>query len=106
MRKFNFILFPLLTIFFWILIFVTLIAAEDEGTIGTNPMLIIFAKLFYVFRFPTHIVLWEFMINGRIFLFLSGIIFNGLFYAFLTERIISSITHKKRFNNLLPAIPS
>jgi len=95
--KINFILFTLLTIFFWVLIFATLISAadKDEGTIGTNPILIIFAKLFYVFRFPTHIVLWEFMINGRIFLFLSGLIFNRLFYAFLTEQIISSITHKK-----------
>ncbi|WP_026209739.1 hypothetical protein [Cytophaga aurantiaca] len=96
--KFNVVLFILLLLFFWILIFVALIAAaaEDEGTIGTNPVWIIFAKLFYILRFPTHTLLWEFITNGRMYLFLSGLVFNGLFYAFITERITSFILLKKR----------
>jgi len=99
--KINFLLFPLLTIFFWVLIFVTFIAAaaEDEGTNGTNVIGIILAKLFYIFRFPTHNLLWEFMTNDHMSLYFPGLMLNGLFYAFITERIISFVSNKKhRFN--------
>lgn len=94
---FNVVLFILLTLFFWILIFITLIAAaaEDEGTIGNSSVWALFARLFYVFRFPTHTLLWECMIHGRMYLFLPALLFNGLFYGFITERIISFLRNKR-----------
>jgi hypothetical protein len=92
--KINVVLFILLTLFFWVFIFVTLIAAaaEDEGTIGNSPVWILFARLFYIFRFPTHTLLWEF-INGPTFF--PALMLNGLFYAFITERIISFLRNKR-----------
>ncbi|HSY60751.1 MAG TPA: hypothetical protein VK796_02695 [Cytophaga sp.] len=92
--KINAVLFILLTLFFWVFIFATLIAAaaEDEGTLGNCPIWMLFARLFYILRFPTHTLLWEF-INGVTFL--PALMLNGLFYAFITERIISFLRNKR-----------
>jgi len=64
--------------------------AEDEGTLGTNLFWIVFAKLFYILRFPTHTLLWGFISkvdSGGVFM--GGLAINCMFYGFLIERLIS-----------------
>lgn len=67
------------------LTFVTLIAAaaRDEGTAGNGIITITLEKLFYVFRFPTHTLFFQFM-NGPNFLI--GLLINCMFYALAIER--------------------
>lgn len=93
--RFNIVLFIILTIIFCVITFITLLAAaaEDEGTNGNYPVWHILANLFYIFRFPTHTLFRDFVSSGHP-LFLGGLIFNGMFYAFITERIVSFITTK------------
>ena len=59
---------------------------RDEGTLGRNIFLNFMADAFYVFRFPTHVLFWEYM-DGSIFFL--GLFVNILFYAALVEIIIS-----------------
>lgn len=68
-------------------------AAEDEGTGSVNGFSLIAAKLFYIFRFPTHTILWETFSNGGGVFFL-GLFINSLLYGFLIERIVAIIKLK------------
>jgi len=94
---FNRSLFILLFGVFSLLTIVTLIAAaaEDEGTIGTNKIWLFLAKLFYIFRFPTHTLLWPLIGIGGLFTFLGGLIINCMFWALTIERLIFLIKHKE-----------
>ncbi|WP_316845640.1 hypothetical protein [Pedobacter psychrodurus] len=76
------------TIIFCVFTFTTLIAAGavDEGTNGNSAIIQALAKLFYIFRFPTHTLFFNFM-DGRFFFLGLGI--NCLFYGFIIERIVS-----------------
>lgn len=68
--------------------FITLIAAaaRDEGTGGDGIIVRSFEKLFYIFRFPTHTLFFQFM-NGSMFFF--GLFLNCLFYGLIVERLFS-----------------
>lgn len=74
--------------------FVTLVAtaARDEGTGGDGILVKGLEKLFYLFRFPTHTLFFEFM-NGP--MFFVGLFINCLFYGLVIERIISVYKKKK-----------
>lgn len=91
MRKLNFSLIFIITAFLLVLTIPSFFAAwaEDEGTLGSNFIWRLFAKLFLILRFPTHTLLWTFFSNGGFFVYLAGLLINCLFYAFLFERFIS-----------------
>ena len=76
-----------------VLTFVTLVAAaaRDEGTGGDGIIVKTLEKLFYIFRFPTHTLFFQFM-NGS--MFLVGLFLNCLFYGLVVERLFS-FTNKK-----------
>jgi hypothetical protein len=86
--KFNFKTFLITTIICGIFTFVTLIAAaaRDEGTGGNGIITITLEKIFYLFRFPTHTLFFQFM-NGS--MFFVGLFINCLFYGLVIERISS-----------------
>jgi len=89
-EKFKISAFLIATIIFVVLTFIMLIAAGavDEGTEGKGirgMLMLILSKLFYIFRFPTHTFLFDFMKGSRFFI---GLFINCLFYGLLTERLI------------------
>ena len=88
MVKFNFKTFLIATVICGALTFVTLIAAaaRDEGTGGNGIITITLEKLFYIFRFPTHTLFFQFM-NGS--MFFVGLFLNCLFYGLVIERFFS-----------------
>ena len=80
------------------LTFISLVAAGamDEGTqgMGTFGMaVLVISKFYYIFRFPTHTLFFQYM-HGK--LFLIGLFFNSIFYALLTERIIAYFNFKTK----------
>ncbi len=87
-------LFISTSLLFALFTFITFIAfgAVDEGTDGDNSTIQAIAKLYYIFRFPTHTLFFQFM-NGSIFFI--GLLLNCLFYGFLTERIVSLLINRK-----------
>ena len=86
--KFNFKTFFITTIICGILTFITLVAAAavDEGTGGDEIIVKALEKLFYIFRFPTHTLFFQFM-NGS--MFFVGLLINCLFYGLVIERCFS-----------------
>ena len=98
MKNFNKSTFIVSTIVFIFIIAFSYIAAfaEDEGTIGTNAILLTFAKLFYVLRFPTHTLFWNIIISGDSTIYFTGLFINCLFYSLITERIFSLFTVSKK----------
>ena len=78
------------TVVFGLLLIPSFLAAwgEDEGTLGTNIILVTFSELFYVLRFPTHTLLLALITKGGATIFLGGLVLNCIFYGLLTERII------------------
>lgn len=76
---------------------VTLIAAaaRDEGTGGDGVIVKTLEKLFHIFRFTTHTLVFQFM-NGS--MFLIGLLFNCLFYGLFIERFLSLKTRTKTNN--------
>ncbi|RBQ06319.1 hypothetical protein DRW42_14640 [Pedobacter miscanthi] len=93
-NNFKLWLFILTSIVFFIFTIITLItcAAVEEGTDGNSSTIRAIAKLYNIFRFPTHTLLFRFM-NGPIFVI--GLLFNSLFYGFLTERIVFLLRNRK-----------
>lgn len=92
-NSFKPLIFISATLIFCIFTFITLIAAGavDEGTDGNSALVQILAKLFYVLRFPTYTIFFNFM-DGSFFLLGLGI--NCLFYSFITERIVSTFSKR------------
>ena len=89
MKNFSQRVFVISSLVICILLIPCFIAAwaEDEGTLGTNRISISLARLFYIFRFPTHTIFWNiFSING--IFFFSGLVINCLFYGLAIERIV------------------
>jgi hypothetical protein len=71
-----------------ILTFISFAAAagEDEGY-KLNTIWRIFANLFYVLRFPTHLLFWQFLIkHASPAIYFAGLFINCLFYGLLIER--------------------
>ena len=99
LKKINWPRFILLLVFICGFTFFSLLAAwgRDEGTLGNSWFLNFMADLFSVFRFPTHVLFWNYM-NGNIFL--AGLFINSIFYAFVIEGLISII---KRFKKISAA---
>ena len=62
--------------------------AEEEGTLRINLLWTILTKLFYVLRFPTHTLFWNFFSSNAI-LFTLGLGINCMFYGLLIERMFS-----------------
>lgn len=67
--------------------------AEDEGTLGNNILLVTFSKLFYILRFPTHTLFWNFF-SYNAGLFITGLILNCIFFGLLIERIYYNLKQK------------
>ena len=95
--KFNFITFFISIIICAGFTFATLIAAaaRDEGTGGDGIVERVLEKLFYIFRFPTHTLFFQFM-NG--IMFFAGLIVNCLFYGFVIERVVALYKYIKQFS--------
>ncbi len=81
MQNFNKRTFIIATVLFGFLLIPSFLAAwaEDEGTLGTNIILVTFAKLFYVLRFPTHTLLWTLFSSDGATIYLVGLVINCLF---------------------------
>ena len=96
MKKINKRTFIISTILCGLLLIPCFLVAysEDEGTLGKNSLWIIFAKLYNILRFPTHI-LFEELFNKSVVTVLIGFIINCFFYGFLSERLISLL---RRYN--------
>jgi hypothetical protein len=97
MRSFDKRRFANATALFGFLLIPSFVAAwaADEGTLGTNIIWVVFFKLFYILRFPTHTLFWAIFCNAGIVVYLSGLIINCMFYGFLTERIYSVFRQEK-----------
>jgi len=91
MKNFNPVLFILTTLAIGILLFISFIAAfgEDEGTLYPDSFWIIFVRLFVVLRFPTHTLLWPIILKHGSEIYISGLVFNCIFYGLCIERFIS-----------------
>jgi hypothetical protein len=100
MKNFSKSTFTISTIIFGFLLIPSFLAAfgEDEGTLPADSFWIIFAKLFYVLRFPTHTLFWTLICKGGGAIFFGGLLINCLFYGLLTERLLS-IFEKLRQDN-------
>ena len=108
MRKFSKGTFIIATVLFGLLLVPSFLAAsgEDEGTLGTNIILVAFAKIFYILRFPTHTLLWTIFIKSGVTIFFVGLIINCCFYGLLTERLIYFIKiHRQHNGERTEAIP-
>ena len=77
-------------------------AAEDEGTPGNGFIGLVFARLFYILRFPTHTVLWNFF-SARGALYFPGLFINILFGGLAVERTIF-LSKKIRHSVQLPHV--
>jgi hypothetical protein len=97
MKGFDKKIFTIATFVTGLLLVPSFLAAfgEDEGTLGTNIIWVVFFKLFYILRFPTHTLFWAIFCNAGIVVYLSGLIINCMFYGFLTERIYSVFRQEK-----------
>ncbi|WP_157257956.1 hypothetical protein [Pedobacter ginsenosidimutans] len=92
-NNFKVWLFISATIIFCAFTFITLIAAAavEEGTDGNSSTTRAIAKLYYIFRFPTHSLFFSFM-DGHFFFLGLGI--NCLFYGFIMERVVSAFSKR------------
>ncbi len=102
MKKFKPIVFflSMLAVGLLTLISFTAAAGEDEGN-RLNWFWFFFAKLYYILRFPTHTLLFNFFVNGW-FRFLLGLFINSIIYGFLVERLFSLFRKKSK----IPPIPT
>ena len=104
MKNFNITIFLISTIIVGLLLIPSFLAAfgVDEGTLRPDDTFWnFFARLFYVFRFPTHTLLWPIITKGGALTFFGGLFFNCLFYGLVIERIVSWFRMKKE-NNIAP----
>jgi hypothetical protein len=96
MKNFDKKTFIISTVLIGLLLIPCFFAAwgEDEGTLGSNMILVTLSKLFYILRFPTHTLFWKlFSFNAG--LFMVGLILNCMFYGLIIERTISFLKFKK-----------
>ncbi len=90
MRKFNIVIFLVSSLIVMTLMFMSFMAAwgEDEGN-KLNLFWLFFARLFYILRFPTHVLFWGFLTKHGGSYFILGLIINCFFYGLLIERLFS-----------------
>ena len=98
MRNFNWLTFIIATFVFGLLLVPSYLAAfgEDEGTLQADSFWIVFAKLFFILRFPTHTLFWTWIIKGGSTIYFGGLFFNCTFYGLMTERLIAFLQRKSR----------
>jgi hypothetical protein len=98
LKSFNFSRFITSSFVIGALTFFSLLiaAAKDEGTLGNNLFLNFMADSFYIFRFPTHVLFWRFLIDNGWSLFLLGLFINVIFYASLIEVVINFFKNRKQ----------
>jgi hypothetical protein len=94
---FRILPFIIVTITFGILAFISFVAffAIDEGATDLGFIETLLAKLFYIFCFPTQPSFWSIVIKDGITAFISTLIFNCVFYGFITERVYSYFVNKR-----------
>lgn len=99
MKKFSGRVFIISTWLFILLLIPSFIAGfgEDEGTLGTNIIWIMFAKLFYILRFPTHTLFWSVVTKNTVFYF-GSLAFNCMLYGLLLERL-DAFAKMARYSN-------
>ena len=95
LKNFNLLRFIFLIVAIGALTFFAFLTAfgRSEGTLGDGLFLNLMADSFCVFRFPTHVLLWEYMRGDTFF---WGLSINVLFYAFVIEIIISQVIKRKK----------
>jgi hypothetical protein len=101
MKNFNMTFFLIATIIVGLLVIPSFLAAfgEDEGTLRSDDTFWnFFARLFYVFRFPTHTLLWPIITKGGALTFFGGLFINCMFYGLVIERMTSWYIMKKENN--------
>jgi hypothetical protein len=54
--------------------------------------------LFYIFRFPTHTLLWDFFSQSSI-IYRVGLVINVLFWSLVIERILSILLSKQKIDS-------
>jgi hypothetical protein len=83
MKPFNKTVFIIATVVFGLLLIPSFLAAfgEDEGTLPESSFWMLFAKLFYVLRFPTHTLMWSIFSNNGALVFFGGLLVNCCFYG-------------------------
>jgi hypothetical protein len=92
MKRFRFGIFIISAIVIFVLTGLSFVAAfgRDEGTLDKDDGIVwtLLADSFDIFRQPTHGLFWDLIIeNGG--LFMSGLLFNILFWSLLVERMTS-----------------
>lgn len=96
MKNFNKFAFIASSVFVGLLLIPCFFAAwaNDEGTLGSNIIWVTMSKLFYILRFPTHTLFWDFF-SFNATLFFVGLMVNCIFYGLLIERTIFYLTFTK-----------
>ena len=89
MKNFNSKLFLFLVAIIGVLLIASFITAgaEDEGISESNFFIDILLKVFYVLRFPAHILFWK-LFSRSAEMFFIGLALNCLFFALMIERIV------------------
>jgi hypothetical protein len=104
MKKFNLRIFTRATVIFILLIFISEMALyryETHQAYGIGWK--IFGELVSIFRFPTLIFFWKYLINNNsVILFVIGTLINCAFYGFIAERIFYLFRKKSKF----PPVPT
>jgi hypothetical protein len=91
MRKFSWKIFVVSTVLITALLIFSFGVAwgDDDGTLTKKSYLQIFVKIFYILRFPTHTLFWNYIITHEsAFLFCGTLFINCLLYALIIERLI------------------
>jgi hypothetical protein len=104
MKKFNLGVFIRATVIFIVLIFIGEMALYEYETHQIyNLGWKISAELVSIFRFPTLIFFWKYLIsNNSVFLFVMGTSINCAFYGFIIERIFYLLLKKSK----IPPVPT
>jgi len=99
MKKFNPFVFFISAVVVGILTFVSFLAAfgEDEGD-RLNLFWLPFAKLYYILRFPTHTLFFNFFVTEGGLRFYFGLFINTIIYAFLIERLFTLYKKKPKIS--------
>lgn len=97
--KFNSLVFIIsfCIITLWIFLSFTYGFQRDEGTLKPGVFNDFMANSFYVFRFPTHNLLFLVIdkVPGLFILFFPLLIVNSFLYTLITERFIAIVFSKK-----------
>jgi hypothetical protein len=87
----NYTIFIASFIIYFVLTILSFVGAgaRDEGNLTADGSMIwnLIADSFSIFRFPSHVLFWDFITKHMGF-FLPGLILNVFIWSLMTERII------------------